>query len=160
MRRNQAKVCSFFVQGKCDRGDACPYRHENITELDLQGMQKGGGRTAEKVLARFNGEEDPLEKKILEKAKAREVPKPPKDESISTLFIGGIDEQIKKEELKEKFEQYGEVKAFRLITSKRCAFVAFKRRENCEKAMINLYGKLEIKGQNLKLLWAKSQLKA
>jgi len=55
-------------------------------------MQKGSGRTADRVFARFSGEEDPLEKKILEKAKAREVPKPPKDEQVSTLFVGGIDE--------------------------------------------------------------------
>ena len=62
--------------------------------------------------------------------------------------------------MKETFEKYGEVTALRNITSKRCAFVAFKKRENCEKAMTNLYEKLAIKGQNLKLLWAKSQLKA
>jgi len=43
-KRNQAHVCSFFVQGKCNRGDACPYRHDNITEEDLKAMQKGQGR--------------------------------------------------------------------------------------------------------------------
>ena len=40
-RRNLAHVCSFFVQGKCNRGSACPYRHDNITEEDLKAMQKG-----------------------------------------------------------------------------------------------------------------------
>jgi len=33
-----AHVCSFFLQGKCNRGKACPYRHENIKEEDLIGM--------------------------------------------------------------------------------------------------------------------------
>ena len=158
LKRNQAKVCSFFVQGKCNRGDTCPYRHENITEEDLKSMQKGQARLEDKILARFNGEEDPLEKKILEKVKEREVPKPPKDETISTLFVGGITDAIKKEDLSESFEKYGPIAALRLIVSKRCAFVAYKKREDCENAMTNMYGKLAIKGQNLKLLWAKSQL--
>ena len=37
-RRNLAHVCSFSVQGKCNRGKACPYRHENITDEDLKAM--------------------------------------------------------------------------------------------------------------------------
>lgn len=28
LQRNQAKVCSFFVRGECNRGAECPYRHE------------------------------------------------------------------------------------------------------------------------------------
>ena len=40
-RRNLAHVCSFFVQGKCNRGSACPYRHDNITDEDLKSMKKG-----------------------------------------------------------------------------------------------------------------------
>lgn len=91
--------------------------------------------------------------------KQREVPKPPADETISTLFVGGITDVIKKDDLAQNFEKYGAIAALRLISSKRCAFVAFKKREDCENAMTNMYGKLAINDQNLKLLWAKSQLK-
>lgn len=62
--RNQAHVCSFFVQGKCNRGKACPYRHENITDEDLKAMQKGQGKLEDRIKDRFNGVNDPLAKKI------------------------------------------------------------------------------------------------
>ena len=66
-KRNMAHVCSFYVQGKCNRGKACPYRHENITEEDLKSMQKGQGKVEDKIKARFNGESDPLAQKIIDK---------------------------------------------------------------------------------------------
>lgn len=25
-KRNRAHICSFFLKGECNRGDACPYR--------------------------------------------------------------------------------------------------------------------------------------
>jgi pre-mRNA-splicing factor RBM22/SLT11 len=28
--RNRPKPCSFFAKGECNRGDACPYRHEIV----------------------------------------------------------------------------------------------------------------------------------
>lgn len=28
-RRNQARVCSFWLKGECTRGERCPFRHEN-----------------------------------------------------------------------------------------------------------------------------------
>ena len=34
--RNRAHVCSFFMQGKCNRGKACPYRHDDITDEDIK----------------------------------------------------------------------------------------------------------------------------
>ena len=32
--RNQAKLCSFFARGECNRGAQCPYRHEMPSEKD------------------------------------------------------------------------------------------------------------------------------
>ena len=63
-KRNEAHVCSFFVQGKCTRGAACPYRHENITDEDLERMQKGNGRVEDKIRERYDGVNDPLAQKI------------------------------------------------------------------------------------------------
>jgi hypothetical protein len=55
------------VQGKCNRGKACPYRHDNITEEDLQSMQKGHGKLEDRIKDRFNGNNDSLAKKIVDK---------------------------------------------------------------------------------------------
>ena len=40
-QRNEAKVCSFFVKGTCNRGSECPYRHEMplSNELANQNMK-------------------------------------------------------------------------------------------------------------------------
>ena len=32
--RNQAKLCSFFARGECNRGAQCPYRHEMPSDKD------------------------------------------------------------------------------------------------------------------------------
>jgi pre-mRNA-splicing factor RBM22/SLT11 len=35
-KRNLPKVCTFYVRGLCNRGTLCPYRHENIDDIDLE----------------------------------------------------------------------------------------------------------------------------
>ena len=102
-QRNQAHVCSFFVQGKCNRGKACPYRHDNITEEDLQAMQKGQGRLEDKIRDRFNGTNDPLAKKIMDKIEEFKVPDPPEDLGITTLFVGGVTKDTSQDLLEEQF---------------------------------------------------------
>lgn len=34
-KRNRPHLCSFFAKGECNRGDACPYRHELPVENAL-----------------------------------------------------------------------------------------------------------------------------
>jgi hypothetical protein len=55
-KRNQARVCSFFVRGQCTRGAECPYRHEmptsgplseqNIKDRCAAGLAGGGAGAA------------------------------------------------------------------------------------------------------------------
>ncbi|KAK1904889.1 Pre-mRNA-splicing factor RBM22 [Dissostichus eleginoides] len=33
-KRNRPHICSFWVKGKCKRGEECPYRHEKPTDPD------------------------------------------------------------------------------------------------------------------------------
>ena len=90
-KRNAAHVCSFFVRGECNRGISCPYRHTNITDHDLESMKKGNGSIDDKIRERYNGINDPICKKILDKQHEKvKAPEPPQDKSISTLFLGGI----------------------------------------------------------------------
>ena len=66
-KRNAAHVCSFFVRGECNRGISCPYRHTNITDQDLESLKKGNGSIDDKIRERYNGINDPICKKILDK---------------------------------------------------------------------------------------------
>ena len=159
-KRNQAHVCSFFVQGKCNRGKACPYRHDNITEEDLKSMQKGHGSLEDKIKSRYSGKNDPLATKIIEKVHEFKIPDPPEDLNITTLFIGGINDESPEKSLTEQFEMYGKIQGFRIIPSKNCGFISFVERQACEKAFNTLYERLYLKNtpRKLKLLWAKSQL--
>lgn len=34
-KRNRPHICSFYAKGACNRGDACPYRHELPVENEL-----------------------------------------------------------------------------------------------------------------------------
>ena len=53
-------------------------------------MQKGQGRVEDRIRDRFNGVNDPLAKKIIDKIEDFKVPDPPADLSITTLFIGNV----------------------------------------------------------------------
>jgi len=105
-KRNAAHVCSFFVKGNCNRGVTCPYRHTNITDQDLESLKKGNGSIDEKIRERFNGINDPIAKKIMDKIEEKtKLPTPPEDKSVSTLFLGNISsEEITEEMVKEQME--------------------------------------------------------
>jgi hypothetical protein len=47
----------------------------------------------DKIKNRYNGKEDPLAAKIIEKVKEFKIPDPPEDPNITTLFIGGINDE-------------------------------------------------------------------
>jgi len=93
-------VCSFFVRGECNRGVACPYRHSNITDQDLESLKKGYGSIENKIRERYHGINDPIASKILSKIKEKpKVPDSPEDPTITTLFIGGVTSEITKDDL-------------------------------------------------------------
>jgi len=123
-------------------------------------MQKGGGSLEDKIKSRYSGKEDPLATKIIEKVHEFKIPDPPEDPNITTLFIGGLNDESPSEALGEQFEIYGKIQGLRVIPSKNCAFISFVERQACEKAFSTLYERLYLKNtsRKLKLLWAKSQL--
>ncbi|KIY99158.1 pre-mRNA-splicing factor RBM22/SLT11 [Monoraphidium neglectum] len=55
-KRNQARVCSFFVRGQCTRGAECPYRHE---------MPTSGPLSEQNIKDRYYGINDPVAAKLL-----------------------------------------------------------------------------------------------
>jgi len=127
-KRNAAKICSFFVKGKCTRGDSCPFRHE-LPPADEELAKQN-------IKDRYNGENDPLAKRVLSRIGARQESfKPPSDTSIATLYVGGVDgKMVDANDLTDLFYSHGEIKSIRVSKASKCAFVTFKSREDAEKA--------------------------
>ncbi len=76
LQRNEAKICSFFVKGSCNRGVECPYRHE---------MPLGGELANQNMKDRYYGVNDPVANKMMKRAADMPKLEPPADTSITTL---------------------------------------------------------------------------
>ena len=58
-------------------------------------MKKGNGSIDEKIRERYNGINDPIAKKILEKYETNtKLPQAPADAQITTLFLGGVSPEL------------------------------------------------------------------
>ncbi|KAK8954488.1 Zinc finger CCCH domain-containing protein 40 [Platanthera zijinensis] len=148
-KRNRAHVCSFYVRGECTRGAECPYRHE---------MPITGELSQQNIKDRYYGVNDPVALKLLGKAGEMSSLAPPDDESIRTLYVGGLDARINEQDLRDHFYAHGEIESIRMVSQRACAFVSYTTREGAEKAAEELSNKLVIKGLRLKLMWGKPQV--
>ncbi|KAG1294665.1 hypothetical protein G6F66_005006 [Rhizopus arrhizus] len=143
-KRNRAHVCSFFLKGECNRGDACPYRHEEPTETNVKQNFKD----------RYHGINDPVAQKMLNRA--RHNLSPPEDKSITSLFITGVEEDISQEDLNEYFSVFGDIKSIIVAHKKKCAFVNFATRMSTELAAAKIAEDgLILKEHSLVVVWAK-----
>jgi pre-mRNA-splicing factor RBM22/SLT11 len=149
-KRNHARVCSFFVKGSCNRGAECPYRHEMPTNSSL---------SKQNYHDRYYGHKDPVAEKML--ARSSNIPNlvQPMDASISTLFIGNITPEIRKDDLHVAFKTFGEIQEIEFLYERNCAFITFCTRQAAEKAAHNINKRLIIKGLTLKVRWGKSSAK-
>ncbi|KAL0736595.1 hypothetical protein Bca4012_012805 [Brassica carinata] len=145
--KNQPHVCSFNTVGMCTRGAGCAFRHE---------MPKTGELSRQNIKDRFYGENDPLAMELLRKAGEMSTLEPPEDESIKTLYIGGLNSgKIHEQDIRDQFYAYGEIQSIRIFAEKACAFVTFTTRQGAEKAIQELSNSLVISGQRLKLTWGR-----
>ncbi|KFM26628.1 Zinc finger CCCH domain-containing protein 4 [Auxenochlorella protothecoides] len=141
-KRNQAKICSFFVKGMCKRGAECPYRHEMPIE---------GPLSKQNIKDRYYGVNDPVAEKMLGRAAEMQKLTPPEDTSIATLFVGGLGSEHSEADLRDIFYTHGELKSVKKLESKGVAFVTFTTRQGAEAAAEALSNRLIIKGQSLAL---------
>lgn len=89
--RNKPHLCSFFQKGQCNRGDECPYRHEN-PHPDSETTSR------QNIKDRFHGRKDVVAEKILNKVGLSAIP--PVDRSITSLYISGVDEDMNEIDLR------------------------------------------------------------
>ncbi|XP_071736854.1 zinc finger CCCH domain-containing protein 40-like [Rutidosis leptorrhynchoides] len=148
-QRNRAHICSFFIRGECTRGAECPYRHE---------MPVTGELSQQNIKDRYYGINDPVAMKLLNKAGEMPSLEPPEDESIRTLYVGGIDARLSEQDLRDTFYSHGEIESVKMVFQRGCAFVTYTTREGAEKAANELSNKLVIKGLRLKLMWGRPQV--
>lgn len=142
--RNRAHVCAFWLRGECDKGEACPYRHEQPQLAAAAAAAAGGGASGTRAIAA--GPSDP-----------GTPPPPPADTSITTLFLGNLDPQrVTERDLRSKLDSYGTLTSVRLVPRKRCAFAEFAERADAEKAISNLFGRFDVGGCSLRLSWSLS----
>lgn len=147
-KRNRAHVCSFYVRGECTRGSECPYRHE---------MPEEGELSHQNIKDRYYGVNDPVALKLLGKAGEMPTLTPPDDETIRTLYVGGLNNRITDQDLRDQFYVHGEIESIHILAQRACAFVTFTTREAAEKAAEELSNKLVVNGQRLKLHWGRPQ---
>ncbi|KAL2944508.1 Zinc finger CCCH domain-containing protein 49 [Bienertia sinuspersici] len=136
-KRNRAHVCSFYIRGT---------RCQSLGELSQQNIKD-----------RYYGLNDPVAMKLLNKAGEMQTIEPPDDESIKTLYVGGLDARITEQDLRDNFYAHGEIESIRMVLQRACAFVTYTTREAAEKAAGDLSNKLVIKGLRLKLMWGRPQ---
>jgi pre-mRNA-splicing factor RBM22/SLT11 len=131
---------------------------EEEVKVDENGKKIKNLSVEQSIRDRFYGINDPLANKLMAKVKKIEKPEPPENKNITTLFIGGVDDDLTEPDIVEFFKRYGKVKGIRIRRKSNCAFICFEDRVSAELAMDHLFSKLYIKEKQLKLLWAKDQL--
>uniref|UniRef100_A0A0K0DVK6 Pre-mRNA-splicing factor RBM22 n=1 Tax=Strongyloides stercoralis TaxID=6248 RepID=A0A0K0DVK6_STRER len=147
--RNKSHICSFFVKGECKRGDECPYRHEMPKDPDNPLSQQN-------IKDRYYGQNDPVASKLLNKANALPKLIPPEDITITTLYIGNLND-IDEDDLRDNFYQYGEITNVTILPEKKCGFVTFATRSAAEKAAAATFNNLVINEKRLSVKWGKPQ---
>jgi len=152
-KRNRAKICTFWLKGACTRSD-CPFRPCN-GDTDMPELSADGELRVQNMKDRYYGINDPVAHKMMRRAESMPTLEPPADTSITTLFVGGMDERVDEAALKDHFYSYGEIASIKVVPHKNCAFVTYSERGAAEEAAKALANQLVVKGLRLKLMWGK-----
>jgi pre-mRNA-splicing factor RBM22/SLT11 len=120
-------------------------------------MPVTGELSQQNIKDRYYGVNDPVAMKLLGKAGEMTSLEVPEDESIKTLYVGGLDARVTEQDLRDNFYAHGEIESVKMVLQRACAFVTYTTREGAEKAAEELSNKLVIKGQRLKLMWGRPQ---
>jgi pre-mRNA-splicing factor RBM22/SLT11 len=147
-KRNEARICTFYTKGQCNRGQDCPFRHE---------LPEGGELAHQRLRDRFHGEDDPLAAKIMRRADEVLTLMPPEDKAITTLYLGGLEAGVKEKDVKDQFYVFGEIRSIKMVPKQSCAFVTFVERESAEAAAAKLHKILQIKGKKVNVMWGRPQ---
>lgn len=79
----------------------------------------------------------------------------PKDKSITSLFVMGIEDDLPEHALRQFFSKYGPLKSLVCSHRSRCAFVNYASRASAEAASEACAGEALIRGCPLRIQWGK-----
>ncbi|KIJ41278.1 hypothetical protein M422DRAFT_229735 [Sphaerobolus stellatus SS14] len=153
-KRNRPHVCSFFVKGECNRGDACPFRHEKPADNGLQHQN---------IQDRYHGRNDPVAKKIMSQYSDSQGLAPPEDKSITSLFFSSLPPSTNEQNLRTTVVTSipsipaSQIKSVLYVEKTRCAFVNFKDRASAETAAQAWAAGLDVEGQRISIRWGRSR---
>ena len=107
---------------------------------------------------RFNGTNDPVADKIMKYygGEFDSILESPEDKTITTLWVGGMEDNVTEEDVRNKFHPFGPVSNIRMVYAKSCAFITYGTRKAAEAAAKALFGKLNIRGTKLTLAWGRA----
>lgn len=80
---------------------------------------------------------------------------PPVDKSIVTLWLGNVEPEMTEADIRAVIYPYGQIAAFHIVRSARCAFVEYVDREAAEGAAAQLYNACMVGGRALSVNWAR-----
>lgn len=80
---------------------------------------------------------------------------PPADQSITSLFITGVEDDLPEYKIREFFTQYGKLRSLVCSHMSHCAFVNYTTREGAEAAAEALQGRAIIAGCPLRVQWGR-----
>ncbi|XP_024521576.1 polyadenylate-binding protein RBP47 [Selaginella moellendorffii] len=76
------------------------------------------------------------------------------DFTNTTIFVGGLDQNVSLDDLKDVFSPYGEIKYTKIPPGRGCGFVQFMTRASAEEALKQVHGSV-IGQQTVRLSWGR-----
>lgn len=174
-KRNRPHICSFYLKGECNRGDACPYRHEqppaNASSSSGQINPDGsvvpatekGVSAHQNIQDRYHGRNDTVAKRLLNTYSESHGLTPPSDQSITSLFLSSLPESANETTIRtaifQSIPSLGKDKLRNVVhvAKTRCAFANFKDRDSAEIAAAAWAKGLDIDGQRVSVKWGRSR---
>ena len=93
------------------------------------------------------------------KKESKSALNPPEDKSITTLWIGNVENDITEAAFTQALYPGGVFSGFHMVPKSRCAFVEYTTRSAAEEAARNLANNMSINGRSLSINWAKPKAK-
>lgn len=80
---------------------------------------------------------------------------PPADPTITTLYLGNLDNQVTEQDITSVIYPFGQYISIKIVPASNCAFVEYVDRFNAEYAAANMYNTLVIRGRPVTVNWGK-----
>lgn len=80
---------------------------------------------------------------------------PPRDQSITSLFVTGVEDDLPEHAIRTHFTQYGALRSLVCSHRSHCAFINYMSRESAEQAAAACQGKAIVQSVPLRVQWGK-----